>query len=383
MASGEPEFAHRLALKLRTAEYVCGDTVLGLGERSGELFLLASGAVKVRGETEEEQAEELTAGAFNLSILGLCQPLPMTATVFATRHSRFLQLSQHDLREVVRQFKGFEEYMIATDGGQHEGNAKLQRSASGWRLAQALTKQISPLLLKSIKDQQDAERASLASIGALIAKNALAGGPASPAPPPPPNFWRDHLEQMVAYPLLIDERVKKEIRLGVPQPYRRVVWLRLSGAEESCRGDYDGYYEAALRLCFKLDKLPAGGDYPTVVGKFPTFGGELVQYEWLTEDHHQAAKRLLLTLKQFEAKMNFCPMLPAVLCALLQALSEPEVYAVVLALVDRSLKQNTQPKLPHFQLTQQQETIFELTFYDIASSYAGAAVRALKGSDLY
>ena len=76
--------------------------------------------------------------------------------------------------------------------------------------------------------------------------------------------------------------------------------------------------------------------------------------------------------------MHFCPMVPAVLCALLQALSEPEVYAVVLALVDRSLQQNTQPKLPHFQLTQQQETIFEMTFYDIASSYAGAAVKALK-----
>ena len=106
----------------------------------------------------------------------------MTATVFATRDSRFLRLSQHDLREVVRQFKGFEEYMIATDGGQNEGKAKLQRSASGWRLAQALTKQISPLLLKSIKDQQDAEQASLAAIGALIAENALAGGPASRNP---------------------------------------------------------------------------------------------------------------------------------------------------------------------------------------------------------
>jgi hypothetical protein len=51
---------------------------------------------------------------------------------------------------------------------------------------------------------------------------------------------------------------------------------------------------------------------------------------------------------------------------------------VVLALVDRSLQPNTQPKLPHFQLTQQQETIFEMTFYDVATSYASAAVKALK-----
>ena len=184
--------------------------------------------------------------------------------------------------------------------------------------------------------------------------------------------------EQVAYPLLIGPRVKKQLRLGVPHPYRRVVWLRLSGAEESCRGDYDGYYEATLRLCLKLDRLPADGSYPTIEGKFPTFGGQLVQYEWLTEEHLEAAKRLLLTLKQFEAKMNYCPMLPAVLCALLQALSEAEVYAVVLALVDRSLQSNTQPKLPHFQLTQQQEIIFEMTFYDIAASYASAAVKALK-----
>jgi hypothetical protein len=66
-----PHFSLSLALKLQATDYVCGDTVLGLGERSGEIFLLASGAVKVRGETEEEQAEELTAGAFNLSILSL------------------------------------------------------------------------------------------------------------------------------------------------------------------------------------------------------------------------------------------------------------------------------------------------------------------------
>ena len=68
-----------------------------------------------------------------------------------------------------------------------------------------------------------------------------------------------------------------------------MVWLRLSGAEESCRGDYDGCYEAALRLCFKLDKLPEDGAYPTVAGKYPTFGGKLVQYEWLTEAHHQVS----------------------------------------------------------------------------------------------
>ena len=85
------------------------------------------------------------------------------------------------------------------------------------------------------------------------------------------------------YPLLIEKKVKNELRKGVPQTYRRLVWMRLSGAEEYCRGDYDGYYEAAVRLrsspdkadrlltsflaglrcqvrlCFKLDKLPEGG----------------------------------------------------------------------------------------------------------------------------
>ena len=84
-------------------------------------------------------------------------------------------------------------------------------------------------------------------------------------------------------------------------------------------------------------------------------------------------------------------MLPPLLATLLQVLSEAEVYAVVStaptatpccppscdlrpvllgqveALADRSLTPNTQPKLPHFQLTQQKEELFELAFYDIAA----------------
>ena len=97
--------------------------------------------------------------------------------------------------------------------------------------------------------------------------------------------WCSQLPPALAqqYPLLIEKKVKNELRKGVPQTYRRLVWMRLSGAEEYCRGDYDGYYEAAVRLrsspdtaerlltsflaglrcqvrlCFKLDKLPEGG----------------------------------------------------------------------------------------------------------------------------
>ena len=42
-------------------------------------------------------------------------------------------------------------------------------------------------------------------------------------------------------------------------------------------------------------------------GKYPTFGGELVQYDWLSDEHLVGAKRLLLVLKQFEEKMNCKP----------------------------------------------------------------------------
>ena len=56
------------------------------------------------------------------------------------------------------------------------------------------------------------------------------------------------------YPLLIEKKVKNELRKGVPQTYRRLVWMRLSGAEEYCRGDYDGYYESAVRLRSSPDK---------------------------------------------------------------------------------------------------------------------------------
>ena len=61
--------------------------------------------------------------------------------------------------------------------------------------------------------------------------------------------WCSRLPPALAqqYPLLIEKKVKNELRKGVPQTYRRLVWMRLSGAEEYCRGDYDGYYEAAVR----------------------------------------------------------------------------------------------------------------------------------------
>jgi len=45
----------------------------------------------------------------------------------------------------------------------------------------------------------------------------------------------------------------------------------------------------------------------------------------------------------------------------------PVLLGQVEALADRSLTPNTQPKLPHFQLTQQKEELFELAFYDIAA----------------
>jgi hypothetical protein len=94
----------------------------------------------------------------------------------------------------------------------------------------------------------------------------------------------------------------------------------------------------------------------------------------LTDEDLEAAKRLLLVLKQFEDKMEYCPSLPPLLCLLLQALTEAEAYAVVLALVERSLQPNTQPKLPHFQLTQRKEELFELGAVAVASAHWQLAV---------
>ena len=150
--------------------------------------------------------------------------------------------------------------------------------------------------------------------------------------------------------------MKKELRHGIPQPYRRVVWLRLSGAEAVCRGDYDGYYDAATRLCFSLASPQPGQRVvvESIDGKYPTFGGELLHFEWLSSDDFEAAKRLLLVLQGFEDKLEYCPWLPSLLCCLLQVLTEAETYCVILALVDRSLRPGLeQPKLPHFLLTQQ------------------------------
>ena len=84
--------------------------------------------------------------------------------------------------------------------------------------------------------------------------------------------------------------MKKEVRKGVPQPYRRVVWLRLSGAEVVCRGDYDGYYDAAVRLCLSLESPQPGETLAVenITGKYPTFGGELIQFEWLSQKDFEA-----------------------------------------------------------------------------------------------
>ena len=194
----------------------------------------------------------------------------------------------------------------------------------------------------------------------------------SPARRDPAGFWRDHLELCATYPALINDKVKEALRLGIPQHYRRVVWLRLSGAEAVCRGDYDGYYEAACVLCFKRKALPEEGVAGLVVeGKFPTFGGDLIQYNWLTDAQLEQVKRLLKVVKHFDDKLSYCPALPSVISAMLQVLSEPEVYALILALIDRSAKattEDTQPKMPHFLLTQRKEELMELAFYSVATS---------------
>lgn len=98
------------------------------------------------------------------------------------------------------------------------------------------------------------------------------------------------------------------------------VWLRLSGAEAFCRGDYDGcaparsamapvmsgtqllqglrglrrgrFYHAACKLCFRGLARLAGDPLPAVSGKFPTYGGELKAYQRLPiadrgyDEHH-------------------------------------------------------------------------------------------------
>ena len=133
---------------------------------------------------------------------------------------------------------------------------------------------------------------------------------------PPRNFWNDNIDLVASYPALIDSAIKSALRLGVPQDYRRVVWcdftsnfdhfstvlrlslvyfddrLRLSGAEAECRGDYDGYYEAACVLCFQIKGLPVGGLNNLIVdGKYPLFGGDLVQYTWMRDQDIQAVQR--------------------------------------------------------------------------------------------
>ena len=209
----------------------------------------------------------------------------------------------------------------------------------------------------------------------------------SPARRDPAGFWRDHLELCATYPALINDKVKEALRLGIPQHYRRVVWLRLSGAEAVCRGDYDGYYEAACVLCFKRKALPEEGVAGLVVeGKFPTFGGDLIQYNWLTDAQLEQVKRLLKVVKHFDDKLSYCPALPSVISAMLQVLSEPEVYALILALIDRSAKattEDTQPKMPHFLLTQRKEELMELAFYSVATSTAKTATATLKKAGAY
>lgn len=134
--------------------------------------------------------------------------------------------------------------------------------------------------------RRQSSRKSLRRVGS--ARNLLQrmSSGSSSNPKQPCNFWKENLELVTSYPEPINSSVKDALRLGVPQNYRRVVYLRLSGAEAGCRGDYDGCYAAACVLCFRLKALPVGGVSAIVVeGKFPSFGGELVQYSWMSDDH--------------------------------------------------------------------------------------------------
>ena len=72
-------------------------------------------------------------------------------------------------------------------------------------------------------------------------------------------------------------------------------------------------------LCFQLKALPEGGVKNVIVeGKYPLFGGELVQYTWLSDEDLQAVQRLLTVVKHFDNKLDYCPSLPSVISALLQ-----------------------------------------------------------------
>ena len=214
---------------------------------------------------------------------------------------------------------------------------------------------------------------------------------------PTRNFWRDvGLAQLQPHPAPLPPKLKEELRKGVPQMYRRHVWLQLSGATSTCGGDFDGYYCAAVALLFARPELVEGvrgWEMVRVEGKSPLFGSpKLGCHEWATPANKEGVKRLLHVLQNSESRLQYCPALPSLLCALLQVLTEPETYALVLSLITRSAQAAStdrssqldrlssaglEPKMPHFLLGQMQEELFELSFYELARRLCPVASGAL------
>ena len=412
LGHASPAFSTSIAAALRPMRLRPGQILLAAGQGATELVFV------MRGQLRQDAVAGLTGKINSSSARVVCpgehvggaldslmreSPVAVRAPIVACTEAQLLVLTQHSLLEIASTFgRAFEDVLCSAPGTMEReaataallfttaNNAKVQQSTSRRSFASVFRNSYKmntmdcghsadAMTIQRIAElgafAEDFRHTSAVAASSLLGELPLrpAGGVVALAPQ---NWWRDNLEHVVQYPKLISKGVKHQIRRGIPQPYRRLVWLRLSGAEKLCRGDYDGHYWAACRACFNLDdsstcysehcqrksgadddpkscaRVPTNPSDLNVVGKYPCFGGELRRWEWLSDRHFEAAKRLLLVIEGSDDKLEYCPALPSIMCLFLQALSEAEVYCVILALVDRSWNTDAQPKLPHFQLTQ-------------------------------
>ena len=146
------------------------------------------------------------------------------------------------------------------------------------------------------------------------------------------------------------KKLKYLIRRGVPDRYRRAVWLAASGVTEAGRSTQD-QYDFALRQTFG-DSVgcsssgggnggdgSVGGGMPTV-GNVPTFGGSFVySLQYINESGVEAAKRLLCVIATAHPEIEFSPFIPAIVVVLLGFMFEADAFAVIECVIERTKKE--------------------------------------------
>jgi len=131
-------------------------------------------------------------------------------------------------------------------------------------------------------------------------------------------------------PLVCSQKLKSQIRRGVPDAKRRKLWKVLTHAQKINASEIEGIYKDRLKEVF-------GSKIPKKIQKIPTFAGE-VHFEnfFLRKEAEEVAKRILCVLAMEHPEMSFCPLIPDLVHIFLHFYPEDETFMNVNQMIKRS-----------------------------------------------